>query len=86
MKRVKQLAALVMAAVMVLCTGCGSEPEVAKGLEIRAAFLEEPSTLDPAYAVSDVERTSLTNHKAVFRTDISARQRLPCVSESVSEI
>ena len=57
MKRVKQLAALVMAAVMVLCTGCGSDPEVAKGLEIRAAFLEEPSTLDPAYAVSDVERT-----------------------------
>ena len=57
MKQVKRLAALLLSAVMLLCAGCGREPVEEKGLEIRAAFVEEPATLDPAYATTGEERT-----------------------------
>ncbi|MBR5571890.1 MAG: peptide ABC transporter substrate-binding protein [Oscillospiraceae bacterium] len=56
MKRVKRLLALALAAMMLLCAGCGNQVEE-KGLEIRASFVETPATLDPAYATTDEERT-----------------------------
>lgn len=57
MKRVKWLLALALAAMLLLCAGCGNQVEEEKGLEIRAAFVETPATLDPAYATTEEERT-----------------------------
>ena len=57
MKRVKRLLALALAAMLLLCAGCGNQVEEEKGLEIRAAFVETPATLDPAYATTEEERT-----------------------------
>lgn len=57
MKRVKRLTALLLAAVMLLCSGCGAREAEEKGMEIRAAFVGEPTTLDPAYATTEEERT-----------------------------
>ncbi len=57
MKRVKRLTALLLAALMLLCAGCGNQETEEKGLEFRAAFVEEPVTLDPAYATTEEERT-----------------------------
>ena len=57
MKQVKRLTALLLAAMILLCAGCGDQEVEEKGLEIRAAFIEEPVTLDPAYATNEEERT-----------------------------
>ena len=57
MKRMKRLLALLLAAMLLLCAGCGNQVVEEKGMKIRAAFLEEPVTLDPAYATTEEERT-----------------------------
>ncbi len=57
MKRMKRLAALLLAAMMLLCAGCGNQEVEDKGMKLRAAFIEEPATLDPAYATTEEERT-----------------------------
>lgn len=58
MKKIKRLTALVLAAMLLLCcVGCEAETEDEKGMELRAAFIEEPATLDPVYATTEEERT-----------------------------
>ena len=64
MKRWKQIAALILALVMLMMTvvGCGQEQEeVSRGLELRAAFINRPASLDPVYATTEEERT-ITDH------------------------
>lgn len=61
MKRMKRLMALLLATVMVLCTGCGQQVEEEKGLEVRAAFVNDLTTLDPAYATTEEERTVISH-------------------------
>ena len=63
MKRWKQIAALVLALLMLMMTaaGCAQEVEETQGLELRAAFIEQPETFDPAYATTEEERT-VTGH------------------------
>ena len=63
MKRWKQIAALVLALLMLMMTaaGCAQEVEETQGLELRAAFIERPETFDPAYATTEEERT-VTGH------------------------
>ena len=63
MKRWKQITALVLALLMLMMTaaGCAQEVEETQGLELRAAFIEQPETFDPAYATTEEERT-VTGH------------------------
>ena len=63
MKRWKQITALVLALLMLMMTaaGCAQEVEETRGLELRAAFIEQPETFDPAYATTEEERT-VTGH------------------------
>lgn len=63
MKRWKQLTALVLAMLMLMMTaaGCGEVEEDTQGLELRAAFINRPTSLDPAYATTEEERT-ITEH------------------------
>lgn len=63
MKRWKQLTALILALLMLMMTaaGCAQEVEETRGLELRAAFIEQPETFDPAYATTEEERT-VTGH------------------------
>lgn len=59
MKRWKQLTALILALLMLMMTaaGCGQEQPQTQGLELRAAFIERPTALDPVYATTEEERT-----------------------------
>ena len=63
MKRWKQITALVLVLLMLMMTaaGCAQEVEETQGLELRAAFIEQPETFDPAYATTEEERT-VTGH------------------------
>lgn len=63
MKRWRQLMAFVLALLMLMMTavGCTEEQEAAQGLELRASFLSRPTSLDPAYATTEEERT-ITAH------------------------
>lgn len=63
MKRWKQLTALILALLMLMMTaaGCGEVEEDTQGLELRAAFINRPTSLDPAYATTEEERT-ITEH------------------------
>ena len=63
MKRWKQITALVLALLMLMMTaaGCAQEVEETRGMELRAAFVNRPATLDPVYASTEEERT-ITEH------------------------
>ena len=63
MKRWKRLMALAMALLMLMMTavGCAEEQKEVQGLELRAAFLSRPASLDPVYATTEEERT-ITAH------------------------
>lgn len=59
MKRWKQILALLLALLMLMMTaaGCGEVEEETRGFELRAALINRPATLDPAYASTEEERT-----------------------------
>lgn len=63
MKRWKQITALILALLMLMMTaaGCAGEKEETRGLKLRAAFINRPTSLDPAYAATEEERT-ITEH------------------------
>ena len=63
MKRWKQIAALVLALLMLMMTaaGCAQEEEETRGMELRVALIDRPTSLDPVYASTEEERT-ITEH------------------------
>ena len=63
MKRWKQMTALILALLMLMMTaaGCAQEVVETRGMELRAAFVNRPATLDPVYASTEEERT-ITEH------------------------
>ena len=63
MKRWKQIAALVLALLMLMMTaaGCAQEVEETPGMSLRVALIDRPTSLDPVYASTEEERT-ITEH------------------------
>ena len=63
MKRWKQIAALVLALLMLMMTaaGCAQEVEETPGMSLRVVLIDRPTSLDPVYASTEEERT-ITEH------------------------